>query len=105
MPPRGGTTPRPISPIAAQKISTKNRFASVIAAKVPLSTLKQASTKAQAVAGRSSDETDEQAYEDEYEEEQEGEDSEAERALASMTLLLVPQPPVEVLTIQIALNK
>lgn len=81
---KGGATPRPISPIAAQKISTKNRFASVIAAKVPLSTLKQASTKAQAVAGRSSDETDEQAYEDEYEEEQEGEDSEAEQALASI---------------------
>lgn len=79
---KGGAKPRPISPIAAQKISTKNRFASVIAAKVPLSTLKQASTKAQAVAGRSSDESDEQAYEDEYEEEQEGEDSEAEKALA-----------------------
>jgi len=79
---KGGAKPRPISPIAAQKISTKNRFASVIAAKVPLSTLKQASTKAQAVAGRSSDESDEQAYEDEYEEEQEGEESEAEKALA-----------------------
>jgi hypothetical protein len=82
---KGGTNQRPISPITAQKISTKNRFASVIASKVPLSTIKQASAKAQTVAGRSSSESDDQddeAYEDEYEEEQEGEDSVAEKALA-----------------------
>ena len=82
---KGGTNQRPISPITAQKISTKNRFASVIASKVPLSTIKQASSKAQTVAGRSSSESedqDDEAYEDEYEEEQEGEDSVAEKALA-----------------------
>ena len=82
---KGGTNQRPISPITAQKISTKNRFASVIASKVPLSTIKQASAKAQTVAGRSSSESDDQddeAYEDEYEEEQEGEEGKSEQALA-----------------------
>ncbi len=78
---KGGPNQRPISPIAAQKISTKNKFASVIAAKIPLSTLKQASQKAQSVAGRSDDSSNE-SYEEDYAEEEEGGESTGEKALA-----------------------
>jgi hypothetical protein len=77
---RKGINPRPINPIAAQKISTKNRFATVISGKVPLSTLKQASVKAQAVAGRANESQDEE-YEEFYEEEEE-EENDAEKALS-----------------------
>ena len=79
---RGGAKPRPISPVAAQKISTKNRFATIVSAKVPLSTIKQAAVKAQAVAGRINETADVQAYEEEYEEEEEDrKNSKAEKAL------------------------
>ncbi len=81
---KGGTIPRPISPIAAQKISTKNRFAAVIAAKVPLATIKQASAKAQAVAGRVEDSGNED-YEVEYEDPTGDErEQKSEKALAKV---------------------
>jgi hypothetical protein len=82
---RGGAKSRPISPVAAQKISTKNRFATIVSATVPLSTIKQAAVKAQAVAGRIHETADVQAYEEEYEEEEEDrKNSKAEKALLDL---------------------
>ena len=58
--PRGGAK-SVIGPVAAQKISTKNRLPLLCQPKVPLSTIKQAAVKAQAVAGRINETADVQA--------------------------------------------
>jgi hypothetical protein len=78
----GAVNQRPIDPVIAVNISTKNAFASNIAGQIPMSTVKQAKEKAAAIAvlgesGASEQEPSEESQEESDEESDDSGDSES----------------------------